>query len=58
MQKLFDKTIIEDVKKLDSEFIHLGKSANDCLLAGVKKNNYKLVVPQDVRVIDNQEETT
>ena len=57
-QKLFDKTIIEDVKKLDSEFIHLGKSANDCLLAGVKKNNYKLVVPQDVRVIDNQEETT
>ena len=54
-QKLFDKTIIEDVKNADSEFIHLGKSANDCLLAGVREKNFKLVVPQDIRVIDNGE---
>lgn len=55
-QKLFDKTIIPEVKQLDGEFIHLGKSANDCLLAGVKENNYKLTVPQDTRVIDKYEE--
>ena len=54
-QKLFDKTIIEDVKRAESEFIHLGKSANDCLLAGVREKNFKLVVPQDIRVIDNGE---
>jgi len=54
-QKLFDKTIIEDVKNAESEFIHLGKSANDCLLAGVREKNFKLVVPQDIRVIDNGE---
>lgn len=52
-QKLFDKTNIEDVKKLDGEFIHLGKTANDCLLAGVKEKGYKLTVPQDIRVIDD-----
>lgn len=52
-QKLFDKTTIEDVKKLDADFIHLGKTANDCLLAGVKEKGYKLTVPQDIRVIDD-----
>lgn len=52
-QKLFDKTIIDDVKKLDGEFEHLGKTANDCLLAGVKEKGYKLTVPQDIRVIDD-----
>ena len=54
-QKLFDKTGIEDVKKLDGEFIHLGETANDCLLAGVKEKGYKLTVPQDIRVIDDGE---
>ena len=54
-QKLFDKTTVEDVKKLDGEFEHLGKTANDCLLAGVREKNYKLVVPQDIRVIDDGE---
>ncbi|MCR5261261.1 MAG: metallophosphoesterase [Candidatus Gastranaerophilales bacterium] len=55
-QKLFEKTTIEDVKNLDSEFEHLGKTANDCLLAGVKKLDYKLTVPQDIRVIDESAE--
>ena len=55
-QKLFDKTSIEDVKKLDESFEHLDKTANDCLLNGVKEKNYKLVVPQDTRVIDNSED--
>ncbi len=54
-QKLFDKTTVEDVKKLDGEFEHLGKTAIDCLLAGVREKNYKLVVPQDIRVIDDGE---
>lgn len=54
-QKLFDKTIIEDVKKQDENFIHLGKTANDCLLAGVREKGFKLTVPQDIRVIDDGE---
>lgn len=54
-QKLFDKTIIEDVKKQDENFIHLGKTANDCLLAGVREMGFKLTVPQDIRVIDDGE---
>lgn len=54
-QKLFDKTILQDVKDAESEFSHLGKTANDCLLAGVKEKGYKLTVPQDIRVIDDGE---
>ncbi len=54
-QKLFDKTTIEDVKNADADFIHLAETANDCLLAGVKEKGYKLVVPQDIRVIDDGE---
>ena len=54
-QKLFDKTALQEVKDAESEFSHLGKSANDCLLAGVKENGYKLTVPQDIRVIDDGE---
>ena len=55
-QKLFEKTTIEDVKKVDGEFEHLGKTANDCLLAGVKEKGYKLVVPQDTRIINDSNE--
>lgn len=54
-QKLFDKTTIEDVKNSDADFIYLGETANDCLLAGVKEKGYKLIVPQDIRVIDDGE---
>ena len=54
-QKLFDKTTIEDVKNSDADFIYLGETENDCLLAGVKEKGYKLIVPQDIRVIDDGE---
>lgn len=54
-QKLFEKTSVEEVKQAEADFEYLGKTANDCLLAGVKQHGYKLVVPQDVRVIDNGE---